>query len=164
MKRVFVTLLFSAFVFSLNAQQIKKPFSILLADNYNMQFLENDYKMTSDSIIITAINDKGVTRVDYFKRKLSRSEKKSIRNFLRTFNIDSLQPEYFSEFKNLRFIDNTHYPRLMRLEITAPHVSKKIKVTNCYVYRIADLINILNPMIPKEVRIKYQKSDFEQTF
>jgi hypothetical protein len=162
--RTFFTLLFLTLTVYVNAQQLKKPFSILLTDNYNMQFLENDYRITQDSLIITAINDKGVTRVDYLNRKLTKAEKKTMKNFLKTFNVDSLSGEYFSEFKNLKFIDYTHYPRLMRMEFIAPHLSKKIKVTNCYVYRVADYINIINPMIPGEVRIKYRKDDFDQTF
>ena len=129
-----------------------------------MQFLENHYRITHDSLVITAISDKGTTHVDYLKRALTKEEKKTLKNFLKTFNTDSLNGEYFSEFKNLKFIDHQHYPRLIRLEFTAPRASKKIKVTNCYVYRVADLINIINPMIPVEVRIKYRKDDFDKTY
>ncbi|MEO8150213.1 MAG: hypothetical protein ABI723_21445 [Bacteroidia bacterium] len=163
--RKLITLFLLTFTVYANAQQLKKPFSIFITDNYNMQFLENDYRITNDSLIITAVNDKGVTHVDYLRRKLTKAEKKTLKEFLKTYNTDSFTvAEYFSEFKNLKFIDYMHYPRLMNLEFTAPGLHKKVKVTNCYVYRVADLINIINQMIPEEVRIKYRKDDFNQTY
>ena len=164
MRKLLILFLLTCSVFA-KAQQLKKPFSIYLTDNYNTQFLENDYRITNDSLIITAVNDKGVTRIDYLKRKLTKAEQKILKTFLKTYNTDSFTiAEYFSEFKNLKFIDYQHYPRLINLEFTAPGLHKKVKVTNCYVYRVANLIDIINPMIPQEVRIKYKKDDFDQTY
>lgn len=158
-------MLFTLFTcLSAGAQQIKRPYTIIVTDNYNMQFLLNEYRITQDSLVITALNDKGVTRIDYLKRKLTGKEKKSLKSFFRTFNTDSLQNEYFSDFNNLKFIDYSHYPKLINVVLTAPYLSKKIKVTNCFVYRISDLINMINPLFPPEVRIKYNKDDFDKTY
>lgn len=164
MRKLLIFFLFTFSVYA-HAQQLKKPFRIYITDNYNTQFLQNDYLLTNDSLVITAVNDKGVTRVDYLNRKLTKAEKKLLNKFVKNYNTDSLNvAEYFSEFKNLKFIDYQHYPRLINLEFTAPGLHKKIKVTNCYVYQVADLINFINPMIPTEVRIKYKKDDFDKTY
>lgn len=162
-------ILLAAFLICLTAfvqaQQLNKKFSIQLADNYNTQYLENNYRITNDSLIITSISDKGSTHVNYLKRKLTKEEKKSISTFLLTYNVDSLKEEYFSDYTNLKMIDYLHFPRIIKVDFESNHkLIRKTKLTNCYVIRIANLIEIINTLLPLEVKIKYNRNDFETVF
>ncbi len=159
----YFTFLLLTFTIYVNGQ-IKKPFSITIGDNHNFQYLQNEYCVTADSLVITAINDKGDTHIDYLKRKLTRPERKSLFSYLGTYKSDSLKSDYFGEFTNLKYIAYDHYPRIINITFKSGNMGKKVKVTNCYVYIVADLIHFLNAIIPPEVQIKYEKSDYEKKY
>lgn len=146
------------------AQPIHKLTTIIISDNYNFQYLQNEYLVTSDSLIITAINDKGDTRIEYLKKQLAPAETNSLREFLNSYRHDSLMPEYFGDLANLGYIAYDHFPRIINITLQGPQLLKKVKVTNCYVQKAASLIQFLNSLFPPEMRIKYYEKDFQKIF
>ncbi len=139
----------------------KKSFMrVAVKDNVNMQFISNDYLITKDSITIKGDSDYGRTKVNYLSRKLSKTEKKSVEQFMKTFPADSLWETYFSEYNNMEYISPEHFPRVIEIAIDYKEKTYKTKLTNCYVYKAADLFDFLNPLFPPEVRIKFKKEDF----
>ena len=152
----------SLFLISISVfgQQDKKFMRLLIKDNVNMQFISNDYLVTKDSIIIKGDSDYGRTKVNYLGRKLTKEEKKSLEQFMKKFPADSLWETYFSEYNNMEYISPEHFPRVIEIAFDYKEKSMKTKMTNCYVYKAADLFDFLNPLFPPEVRIKYKKEDF----
>ncbi len=159
-KNFFFILIFITFCFCADAQHDKKFISVAIRDNVNMQFISNDYLVTKDSLIIKGDSDYGRTKVNYISRKLSKTERKSFDQFMKTFPADSLWETYFSEYNNMEYISPEHFPRVIEINFEYRDKNYKTKMTNCYVYKAADLFDFLNPLFPPEVRIKFKKEDF----
>ncbi|MEO5569456.1 MAG: hypothetical protein ABIT08_02375 [Bacteroidia bacterium] len=160
MKKIIPVILFIAFSFSGRAQQDKKFLGVTIKDNVNMQFISNDYLVTMDSVTIKGDSDYGRTKVNYISRSLTKTEKKSLEKFMKTFPADSLMETYFSEYNNMEYISPEHFPRVIEIAVDYSEKTYKTKLTNCYVYKAADLFDFLNPLFPPEVRIKFLKTDF----
>jgi len=158
-KQVFSFALFISIFFSANAQT-KKFLSVTINDNVNMQFISNDYVVTKDSVMIKGDSDYGRTKVNYISRKLSKTEKKNLEKFMKTFPVDSLSESYFSDYNNMQYISPEHFPRVIEIKFDYKEKKYKTKLTNCYVYKAADLFDFLNQLFPPEVKIKFKKEDF----
>ncbi|HKR03379.1 MAG TPA: hypothetical protein VJY62_01985 [Bacteroidia bacterium] len=158
-KQILIIVLFISICFSAAAQN-KKFLSLTISDNVNMQFISNDYLVTKDSIIIKGDSDYGRTKVNYMSRALTKTEKKNLEKFMKTFPADSLWETYFSEYNNMEYISPEHFPRVIEIKFEYKEKKYKTKMTNCYVYKAADLFDFLNPLFPPEVRIKFKKEDF----
>jgi len=159
-KNIFLISIFISVCFCANSQHGKKFISVSIKDNVNMQFISNDYIVTKDSLIIRGDSDYGRTKVNYINRKLTKSEKKSVEQFMKSFPADSLWETYFSEYNNMEYISPEHFPRVIDINFVYKDKNYKTKMTNCYVYKAADLFDFLNPLFPPEVRIKFKKEDF----
>ena len=146
--------------FSSHAQN----FTINIDDNAGLQYQNNIYHITQDSLTIKGKSDYGRSNVEYLKRKLTSSEKKQLEKFLANYPADSLKESYFNEYSNFDYISAEHFPRV--IEVTIEKQKKKFhtKATNAYVYLIADLFNQVNSILPMEVRIKYDKSKFNAIY
>ena len=158
-KRIFVILIFLFFIISAKAQK-KNFLQLSIKDNVNMQFISNDYFVTKDSLVIKGDSDYGRNKVNYISRKLTKSEKKSVEQFMKTFPVDSLWETYFSEYNNMEYISPEHFPRVIEITVEYKEKIYKTKITNCYVYKAAALFDAVNPLFPPEVRIKFKKEDF----
>ena len=152
-------LLFIVFVFA-NYFVNGQSFTIDVLDNNGLMHQNNIYHFTQDSLVITARSDYGRSNVDYLKRSLSAEEKKSLTQFLKSFPADSLKGTYFNEYSNLGYIDAEHFPREVEINIVNGKKTYHSKATNAYVSYYARLIQELNPMLSDEVKIKFDKNQF----
>lgn len=152
-----------AFAFQLHCScvygQVKR-FSLYINDNTGTQHQTCTYVITQDSLIIKGLSDYGRTPVNYLNRKLEKKEIDTLRFFLKSLTLDSLSDQYYNEYNNFKYITADHFPRVIEVEFVIDKKEKKTKITNAYVERIARLFEIMNKLIPSEVRINYNRNDF----
>ena len=150
---------------SVFSQATDKSYRIKISDNRNLQHNSFDYIFKDDSLKIFGVSDYGKSKVDYFSKKLSKKEMKSIRNYLFAFPVDSLQKEYFDDFTSFGYIAADHFPRVIEVEIRRGLKQSKTKATNCWVNHIYNLFVYLNQYIPnEEVKLKFIKEDFKKFY
>ncbi len=138
----------------------KKQFSIQIVDNAAILNNRIEYRITNDSLVITGKGDYGRSPVNYHQRKLTKKEGKALAGFLETFPLDSLDDLYNHEFNPVEYDEKNYYPRIMELTISLGTRSHYYKTINCWVKYSDQLIKVINPLIPKEVKIKYDKAQF----
>jgi len=133
---------------------------IIIKDNMAKMNMEQVYRITNDSLIITGKGDYGRSNVNYLQRALTPKEQKNITGILKAFPVDSLKPEYFDGYANFAQIDDENYPRSMELSIE--HNGKKIssRATNAWVRLHVLFFDLINPLFPPEVQITLDKSKF----
>ena len=141
-----------------------QSFTININDNAGLQYQNNLYQVTQDSLSIKGMSDYGRSYVNYLQRKLTSSEKKQLEKFIATFPADSLKETYFNEYSNFDYITADHFPRVIEVTIVKQKKTFHTKATNAYVYLFADLFNQINPILPPEVNIKYEKSKFNAMY
>ena len=139
-------------------------FTIDIDDNAGLEYQNNIYHITNDSLTIKGKSDYGRSNVDYLKRKLTTSEKRQIEKIAAVFPVDSLKETYFNEYSNFDYISAEHFPRVIEVTIQKQKKTIHTKATNAYVYLLADLFNQLNFLFPPEVIIKYDKSKFNAMY
>jgi len=145
----------------LYGQQKKNRFSIYISDNHNIQNEAYIYSITKDSLVITGIADYGKSNIDYLRRKLNTEEKKNLQEFMLTFPVNKFNELYFKDYANLGYITNEHFPRVIDMDLTNLGSSKKVRINNIYIAEFARLFNMINPMLPDEVKIRYEEKDFQ---
>jgi hypothetical protein len=149
------------FILLINIQGLKaQQFSVEMKDNTEVLNQENCYRITNDSLIITARSDYGRTIVNYLERSLSKKEAKQFSKFIRSFPADSLATNYFNEYTNLKFIDAEHSPKVLEVKIFKDGITYNSKVTNAYVRLYSRLIGAINILVPQEIRIKLDPANF----
>ncbi|MFN0189920.1 MAG: hypothetical protein ACKVQV_14565 [Bacteroidia bacterium] len=149
------------FCFVLLAQMgVSQTWQIIIKDNMAKMEMEQSYRITNDSLIITGKSDYGRTNVDYLLRALTPKEQKQIASILRTFPADSLKPDYFDGYADFKTIDAENYPRSIEIRIENKGKMVSSRATNAWVRLHIQLINSLNPFFPKEVQILLDKSKF----
>lgn len=163
-KYFFILILSLGFFDFASAQKKISKIDITISDNNGFQFLSQDYRITHDSLFITGVSDNGKTKVDYLKRMLTKSEKKQIQLFFTKFSCDSLQKEYFNEFNSMGYITYDHYPRVINMTLKKNDNYCETKITNCFVFRVSNMINYLNDFFPAEVKIFFKKEDFKEAY
>lgn len=156
MKKIIFVFILLMNSLGLNAQQ----FMVEMKDNTEILNQENCYRITNDSLIITARSDYGRTIVNYLSRRLSKKESKSFSKFIRSFPADSLAVNYFNEYTNLKFIDAEHSPKVLELKIFKEGVTYNSKATNAYVRLYKRMIDAINSIVPQEIRIKLDPANF----
>ncbi len=156
MKRLFFLLMLLPFIAS--AQSAID--TLRIEDNTATMEQMQTYILTKDSIVILARSDYGRARYDYLHRATTKKEKKKIVKLMQTFPFDSLQEVYFNDYSNFPLIDADHFPRVIDVFAYRNAVMKHSRATNAWVRYIADLLNEVNPMLPAETRIQYDKSKF----
>ncbi len=154
---VFLNLLF---VFHSNAQN----FTIDINDNVGLQYQNNIYHITQDSLTINGKSDYGRTNVNYLQRRITASEEKHLQRFLKSFPADSLQETYFSDYNNFSYISAENFPRVIEVKIESQNKIYVTKATNAYVRLLAELFSQINFLFPPEVNIKYDKSKFNAMY
>jgi hypothetical protein len=135
-------------------------FNIEIQDNQGQMQGMVIYTITNDSLLIKSKSDYGRSNVDYLSRTLTAKEKKAFTKFIKSFPVDSLLPEYFNEYNNFDYIDAEHYPRVIALNINYAEKFYGSKLTNAYVRFYAHLFDHVNPMLPNEVKINFDKNKF----
>ncbi len=149
----------------LSAQRHSQAYRIKIEDNRNLQYNSYEYLFKDDSLTISGMADFGRTRVSYLKLKLTKKQRKTILNYLKTFPLDSLQKEYHDDYHNFGYIAADHFPRVIDLEIRVGLKQYFSKAANAYVNHYGRLIQFLNDFIPDEtVRIKFKESDFKKSY
>lgn len=156
--RFFLIILF--WISTVSHGQQAGNFFIEIKDNTGIQYVSNDYTITDDSLFIRGDSDYGRKKVDYLRRKLTKAEKRQIIAFMKTYPIDSLDDVYFNEFNNLGYISADHFPRVVEVEGIYKGKNFKTKMTNCYAAKIVNVCELMNKLVPGEVRIKLRKEDF----
>lgn len=149
------------FCFVLLAQMgVAQSWQIIIKDNMAKMNMEQAYRITNDSLIITGKSDYGRSNVDYLKRALTPKEQKLISGILKSFPADSLKPEYFDGYANFQQIDDENYPR--SIELSIEHKGKTIssRSTNAWVRLQVQFFDLINPIFPPEVQITLDKSKF----
>lgn len=144
--------------------QSGKGWKIELSDNDGKMHQLNRFIFRNDSLLISARSDYGRSNVDYLRRKLTKTERRTIEKFIVAFPADSLQKDYFNEYNNFTFIDADHAPRVLEVEIGKKGNIFSSKSVNAWVRLYDLLIQNINPYLPDEVRIKYERDTFNAFF
>lgn len=153
--------IFSILVFVLLTQMgVAQSWQIIIKDNMAKMNMEQAYRITNDSLIITGKSDYGRSNVDYLKRALTPKEQKLMAGILKTFPADSLKPEYFDGYANFQQINDENYPRSITLQIDQQGKSISSIATNAWVNLYIRLFDLINPIFPPEVQITLDKSKF----
>lgn len=157
MKKVLVLLLLVCAV-AIKAEA--QTYEIVIRDNLAKMNMEQNYRITTDSLVITAVSDNGRTHVNYLNRKLSAGEKKLLQEFMMKYPADSLKEVYFDGYSNYQIIDDEHYPRSIDMMITKKDTSYVSKATNAWVKLYDQLFEVVNGLVPPETKIIFDKSKF----
>lgn len=141
---------------SSSAQQ----FEIIVRDNLAKMNMEQVSKITSDSVVITAVSDQGRSRVNYLNRRLTEKERRVVNDFLKSYPVDSLVQEYFKDYSNFTIIDEEHYPRALEVTVSIGDNRITSKATNAWVGLYDRLFQMMNTILPSEAAILLDKSKF----
>ena len=158
-KRLFVILVLILASCNQSSAQ-SKQFLVHIVDNASIYNNRLEYRITDDSLVITGLGDYGRSPVKYHQRKLTKKESKSLSGFLKSFPLDSLDDLYNNNFNPVDYDEKNYYPRIMELTISYGNRSHYYKTVNCWVRYSEQLFKAINPLIPQEVRIKYDKAQF----
>lgn len=150
-----VGLLFASF-----SPSFSQNWQIEIKDNLAKMQMEQVYRITPDSLIITGKADYGRTNVNYLLRKLSEKEVATVKDILKKFPADSLKEVYFNDYSNFKQIDEENYPRSIDVKINKDGKTYISKATNAWVELYVRLFDAVNPMFPAEVRVLLDKSKF----
>lgn len=161
--KIILSLLFFAFflVGCFPSFSKAQAWQIEWADNLAQMNMEQRYLIGPDSLVITGVADFGRTPVNYLQRPLSAEEKKALSDFISGFDTDSLAPLYFHDYTGFQVINAENYPRSVDLSILKQGKLTQSKATNCWVGLFAQVALATNPVLPSEVRIKYEAESFE---
>ena len=135
-------------------------FSIVINDNLNTQYNSAIYQITNDSLIITGISDFGRAHVNYINRKLNKLEVTTLQQFIKNYPLDSLKEIYFNDYSNFQYISADNFPRVLELELAKGKKKVNSKATNAYVILYDKLFEVINPLLPDEVKVKYERDKF----
>lgn len=150
---VFCFVLLSQMGFSQSSQ-------IIIKDNMAQMNMEQVYRITMDSLIITGKADYGRSNVNYLQRALTEKEKKQFAHILNSFPIDSILPEYFDGYADFKTIDAENYPRSIEISIEKKGKITSSRATNAWVRLHVQLFDQLNAFFPAEVQILLDKNKF----
>lgn len=137
-----------------------QQFEIIVRDNLAKMNMEQVSKITSDSVVITAVSDQGRSRVNYLNRLLTEKERVAMMGFLARYPLDSLVQEYFKDYSNFAIIDEEHYPRSIDITIVVGDKRISSKATNAWVGLYDRLFKMMNTILPPEAGILLDKSKF----
>lgn len=140
---------------------VAQEWQIEWVDNMAQMNMEQRYVLGPDSLSITGVADYGRTPVKYLQRPLLADEKKTLSDFLAGFYSDSLVQLYFHDYTGFEVINAENYPRSVDLKIITKGKPTRSKATNCWVGLFAQVAHAMNPVLPEEVRIKYEAESFE---
>lgn len=138
----------------------QKSAVIHITDNAGQYNNKIEYHLTADSLVITGVADFGRTPVKYISRKLMKSEKRRLKKFLHTFPVDSLDDLYRNEFNPVVYDGKNYYARIMEIKIHTGKQERVYRTENCWVRYSDMIIKTINPMLPAEVKIDYDKAAF----
>ncbi len=155
MKKILITFFAGLLCFH---SSIAQEWQIEIRDNMARMNMEQAYRFTPDSLIITGKSDYGRSNVNYLQRKLSENEIRQLSALIKKFPADSLKPVYFNDYSNFKQIDEENYPRSIDLVLIKNGNTYVSKATNAWVELYVRLFDGVNPIIPSEVRISLDKS------
>lgn len=133
---------------------------IRITDNAGQYNNKIEYRVTTDSLVITGVADFGRTPVKYLLRKLVKSEKRQLKKFFHTFPVDSLDDLYRNEFNPVIYDGKNYYARIMEIQVHNGKQERVYRTENCWVRYSDMIIQTINPMLPSEVKIVYDKAAF----
>ncbi len=145
---------------SLAQMGVAQSWQIIIKDNMAKMNMEQAYRITNDSLIITGKSDYGRSNVNYLQRALTPKEQKFIAGVLKSFPVDSLKPEYFDGYANFQQINDENYPRSIELTIEQKGKTISSRSTNAWVRLQVQFFDLINPIFPTEVQITLDKSKF----
>jgi hypothetical protein len=157
-------IIFSFILFALTMPVMAQQFSIYINDNRGNQNIAYEYRMTEDSLVITGISDYGKTKVNYMSRRYTKEEYRSLKNFFKTFSLDSLRNQYFAPYSNFEYISADHFPRVIELLLHVNGKERRVKTTNAYVNYLTPFFERINTLLPEEVKIRLKKEDFPKVY
>lgn len=157
MKHIFPVL---ALLLLLSDPATAQSFELVVRDNLAKMNMEQVSRLTTDSLVVTAVSDQGRSKVNYLNRALTEKERKAVLSFLKTYPMDSLQAVYFMDYSNYTVIDEEHYPRSIELSIAYNGRSVGSKATNAWVGYYDRLFQMMNQLLPREAGIVLDKSKF----
>jgi hypothetical protein len=141
-------------------QSVAQEFKIEIVDNLSRMNSNQTYRFTKDSLVITAVSDYGRSHVNYLERLLKEEEKKTLQVLLKKFPLDSVKAEYFMGYDQFKQIDAENFPRSIELNMEYGEKKVQSRATNAWVGLYARLFDALNPLLPAEVRIDFDKDKF----
>lgn len=152
--------LMMALLISVATQVIAQQWELQITDNLARMNMEQRYRITPDSLFVTGKSDYGRTEVDYLRRALSMAEKKALGAFVKAFPEDSLSPVYFNDYSNFTQIDENNFPRSITLNMRKGDAVIQSKATNAWVGLYDRIFNAVNPILPEEVKIRFDRARF----
>lgn len=153
-------LILFVYFFSAIPYSYSQSWEIVITDNLAKMNMEQRCRITPDSLIITGKSDYGRSSVDYLRRLLSPAEIKLMEQWIKSFPLDSLRPVYFNDYSNFSQIDEENYPRSIDIELRLGDKKVMSKATNAWVGLYNRLFDSVNPILPAEVKINYDRARF----
>lgn len=135
-------------------------FKLAISDNQSVSNNHVLYTFTNDSLIITALSDNGRTPVKYLARSLSKQESRKLQRFFVTFPVDSLDDLYLDPFNPMAPENAGRTARIIEIDIQSGKRNHRYISNNCWVGYTGRIIDAVNPFLPQETRITYEKSAF----
>ena len=127
---------------------LKSPFEMTLYDSDYSLAYSRIYTLEADSLhILFKSGIVGESDDVVYEGKLSEEEQKTIARFFNNFPIEKLESEYIKANVD----DGDQKLFIFKIGTT----EKKIHVSNYYKDEIADLVGLLNELVPIEYKIKY---------
>lgn len=142
------------------AQAQASGFRLVISDNQGVPNNQVVYTITGDSLFITGLSDFGRTPVHYLARALSRQESRKLQRFFVTFPIDSLDDLYQDPFNPMAPENAGKTARIIEIDLHAGNRYHRYTSNNCWVGYSGRIFDAVNPLLPAETRIKYDKSSF----
>lgn len=134
---------------------------MLLKDNISLVNVWNDYKITSDSLIIIGDSDFGRKRVRYLSRPLTKTEKKQVASFFKKFDFQKLEDIYINEPNHDQLSDEVRTFRIIQMEGQYKKIFFRSSMQNCYSATFVSFIELMNMLVPAEVRMRLDKNEFK---
>ena len=156
----FIPILLSVLASVAEVVSAQPAWEVEIKDNTARMNMDQVYKISADSVIITGQGDYGRSNVNYVRRPITPEERKMVEDFMKRFPLDSIRPEYFNDYSNFKIIDADNYPRSIQLRITWADKTVQSRTTNVWVGLFDRIFVGLNPLFPPEVRIRWDKSKF----
>ncbi len=111
----------------------------------------NVYKVTADSLWITAVSDYGRMPVLYLRRELTDAERQRVDSFLGSLHLDSLEDAYLGDDARVREIT---------VQGTTGMRTFATRMTGCYSMAVASFCTFINGLVPEEAAIRLRREDY----
>ncbi|NNF01235.1 MAG: hypothetical protein HKN22_00980 [Bacteroidia bacterium] len=132
---------------------------LVVIDNAGSKSSYIKYVVRGDSLIVTALTDFGRTRVEYLEEQLKGSQLKNVRKKIMKWS--KQENSRYSNEANLDRYGEAFAPRELKCVFQHKDQNSQVRIFNCYHPQLNELFLLLNDLLPEEIKIDYNNSDFK---